>query len=579
MIISSRRLLWGLNLVLLLSASLIYRPIRSWIDQSILAKAIHPNLRVNEIRFHGDSLEPGTTLMQAVHFDWGSNLGSRTVGLSADDAWFVIENKPLADKRLVVPKAMLRGSRLYLNTNSEQKLADNGQNNTSTDASDSLWQRHLDRRFGDLNWNDLRRSLEQILLIDGFTQECNQQIQQWLSRNQQIANQAQQLAAEPMPTKNPLRNQGELEELIQALDRLFQEDQNLSKEFGQIEQKVEKKFEQISNVYERQCELVKMPASELGEPETRQKVAKELVEYAGKQVLRHFKDFAEVSDLLFRAAIVDFPEDRNQNYRASDGNVVSLENLLATGVFRSDHTRAPFHIRTRYQASLPLPGKSKFDARFRYQFETPRYTVRVQSSTLAEQQDVIDLKLAVTLLPATQTQWLDSQSDRELSGAQWILRCQSDQIKGTVLLDQVLLPFLGEGDPKLAAAVASALEKAEKSGMSIEPIQLNLTGNWEQPRCTVVTPFMPTWIVDIVGEKLKHQQQQEQREKVARLEKFFSDELERLYGGLNQVLEQAKQQTQRNSRQMLAVRSQLQQSLSEVQNVEFARTKSQDVSR
>lgn len=579
MIISSRRLLWGLNLVLLLSASMIYRPIRSWIDQSILAKAIHPNLRVNEIRFHGDSLEPGTTLMQAIHFDWGSNLGSRTVGLSADDAWFVIENKPLADKRLVVPKAMLRGSRLYLNTNSEQKLADNGQNNTSTEASGSLWQRHLDRRFGDLNWNDLRRSLEQILLIDGFTQECNQQIQQWLSRNQQIANQAQQLAAEPMPTKNPLRNQGELEEQIQALDRLFQEDQNLSKEFGRIEQKVEKKFEQISNVYERHCELVKMPASEIGEPEIRQKVAKELIEYAGKQVLRHFKDFAEVSDLLFRAAIVNFPEDRNQNYRASDGNVVSLENLLATGVFRSDHTRAPFHIRTRYQASLPLPGKSKFDARFRYQFETPRYTVRVQSSTVAEQQDVIDLKLVVTLLPATQTQWLDSQSDRELSGAQWILRCQSEQIKGTVLLDQVLLPFLGEGDPKLAASVASALEKAEKSGMSIEPIQLNLTGSWEQPRCTVVTPFMPTWIVDIVGEKLKQQQQQEQREKVARLEKFFSDELERLYGGLNQVLEQAKQQTQRNSRQMLAVRSQLQQSLSEVQNVEFARTKSQDVSR
>jgi hypothetical protein len=90
---------------------------------------------------------------------------------------------------------------------------------------------------------------------------------------------------------------------------------------------------------------------------------------------------------------------------------------------------------------------------------------------------------------------------------------------------------------------------------------------------------MPDWLLEVVADKLKEQNQQQQREKVAQLESYFSGELERLYGGLNQLLAQAKSQTERNTKQMLAVRSQLQKHLTDSQNVEFARTKSQDVSR
>jgi hypothetical protein len=458
-------------------------------------------------------------------------------------------------------------------------LADNRKLKSNIDPSGSLWQKHLDRRFGDLDWNDLCRSLENLLSIDSFTLDCNQQVQQWLQRNQKIATQAQQLVAPQSQTQNPLRDEREFEELLKRLDQLFQEDQELSEEFGKIEQNVEQKFEQISKIYERQCELVKAPSSAPDDKAVQHIIAKELVQYAGQQVLRNYKDFGEVADLLCRAATQQTTDNQQQNLRTTDGTVVNLQNLVAAGVFRCDETRAPFHIRTRYQLSLPVAGQPACEAKFRYQFETLRHTIRVQTSSIADQPDTIDLMLAVTNDPATQTQWMDSDSDRDFSGSQWLLRCDSKKIDGTMLLDQILLPFLGDGDPKLAAAVATVLDRSQKSGKSIDPIELKLSGTWQSPKCHVVTTFMPDWLLEVVADKLKEQNQQQQREKVAQLESYFSGELERLYGGLNQLLAQAKSQTERNTKQMLAVRSQLQKHLTDSQNVEFARTKSQDVSR
>ena len=57
--VSSRRLLWGLNVMLLLAAAVIFRPVRSWIDQTIIARAIHPNFNVQEIHIHPNKMKDG----------------------------------------------------------------------------------------------------------------------------------------------------------------------------------------------------------------------------------------------------------------------------------------------------------------------------------------------------------------------------------------------------------------------------------------------------------------------------------------------------------------------------------------
>ncbi|MBX3420242.1 MAG: hypothetical protein KF752_01670 [Pirellulaceae bacterium] len=586
MLISSRRMLWGFNCLLVLAIALIFRPLRTWIDQAIIASKLHPNLRIQELNFLGNQLDDGTTIVQARQFEWGSTYGSRSIGLSADSAWLVVDVEPLLDKQWSIPKTLLQHSRLHLDTMPESQQLAATDNRLLAAEEASVWRQHLNQRFGDLQWQDLRQHLDGLLKVDSFTNQCQSQMNSWLGSARQIALQASQLNSDSELLDNPLRRAEELTERLGRMDELMRQEQEVTAQYATIEGLIDDKFQQIEDVVKQQMQQPESsPVENPADLVAQQQIADGLIQLAGGRILKRFKAFGEVADLLCRATLVDPGPKYDQDYRTVREHTINLHHVMAQGLFRSADLKSPFLLQSRCSLSPGVVGAAPPSASFRYAFEAQRYVVRVhaeprQWKSLDDHQQPVDIQMEIcstNLKPIQWTDWINQEI--QLDRAQWTLTSDGQLLSGRLQVDVELLPFLTDSDQQLAQAVALELEKAHQQGIALAPIELLVGGTWAAPTWNIADTQLPEWLQRVIQSQWQHRLQQERQQQVARIHSYLESEVERLYATLDGLLENARRQTEQNSQQLLAVRSMLLNKAQEAGNVEFARTNPDGVQR
>jgi hypothetical protein len=578
--ISSRRLLWGFNCLLLLTVASIYRPIRSWIDQTIIASAIHPNLKVQEIHFHWSGVEAGLSVVEAKQFDWSATQGNRSFGISAERAWMVVENESLVDKVVTIPKALLQQSKLYLESIPEDRAI--AANTTSIDSvhSGSLWQQQLNSRFSELEWNDLRQHFDGVLKLNSFANHCDAQVEGWVKNTAKIASDAQLLSTDSDHLENPLRGDAEIQSRLTKLDQLIAQDKALRSNIAELDSAVQAKLEEIDTQFDVHIGMVKEKAQQIRK-DSKQQVAQELLEQAGGRILSQFKAYPEIADLLCRASIRKNGFGTDEDYRTPGRDVFNLSNLMATGVFVADDSRSPFRMQTECMLTTKEPFGRIARASFRYQFDVRPFTVKLVASSRLEQPEIVDLQIEIEPLeqPAVDLS-LQMQPDVHIGAAQWIIGSNGQSIAGELCIDRSLLPFLAEGNPAMTTALARHLATADKQGQTLADIVLEIGGTWDSPTWKINCTELPQWLEATIDAQLEQQIRDNEQQLVARLEKHVAAEIDRLGNKLEHRLDIAQQQTERYSQSLVSAHATLKNKLPKTDgNTEFARSVQEEVKR
>ena len=572
--ISSRRLLWVFNCMLLLAAALIFRPVRSWIDQVIIARSIHPNLKVQEIHLHANRLDKGLSVVEAKQFDWGSIEGNRRFGISAERAWIVIDNAALVDKVVTVPKAVLEHSRLYLDTvANDSRVASNPY---STNRTGSLWQQGVHDKFGDLQWNDLKQHLDGVLKLDDFSLQSSTKIDAWVASTEKIAAEGKQLGAGSDQLGNLLRDNTELQSRLIKVEKLIESEGQLRSQFASLDGEVDKKLEQIGSEFETHINIVKEKAADHKQQSTR-RLANQLLMQTGERFLTRFRPYVEVADLLCRASTATQGNRSDEDYFGVDRPIVSLDNVTASGVFGTSDLKSPF----RMQTDMALTSKAPFGAmartNFRYQFDVDKQSIRVSAASRTEHQDFTDIQVQILAqsepaIDPTQEQ----QTELVIGPAQWVVVSNGSSISGELYIDPALLPMLSEDNAALAKEMQSHLQSTTDEA---KYVWLQLSGSWDSPTWSVTESALPEWLLQSIEKMIEQQIVEEQQQMIAKLEQYLSDEVDRLAAHLNQRLDNAKQRTARYTNELQTVKNTLAGQLTAEAKSEFARSGTDEVKR
>ncbi len=572
--ISSRRLLWVFNCMLLLAAALIFRPVRSWIDQVIIARSIHPNLKVQEIHLHANRLDKGLSVVEAKQFDWGSIEGNRRFGISAERAWIVIDNAALVDKVVTVPKAVLEHSRLYLETiANDSRIAANPY---STNRTGSLWQQGVHDKFGDLQWTDLKQHLDGVLKLDEFSLQSSAKIDAWVASTEKIATEAKQLGSGSEQLGNQLRDNNELQSRLIEVEKLIETEEQLRSDFASLDGEVDRKLEQIGSAFENHVSMIKEKAADQKQQSTRQ-LANQLLVQTGERFLTRFRPYAEVADLLCRASTAKQGTRPDEDYFSADRPMVSLDNVTASGVFGTSSFKSPF----RMQTDMALTSKAPFGAiartNFRYQFDIANQSIRMSAASRLEQQDLTDIQVQFVAqsepaIDPTQEQ----QDDLVIGPAQWVVVSNGSSISGELYIDSALLPMLTEENAPLAKEIQSRIPNTSDEA---KYVWLRLSGSWDAPMWSVTESAIPEWLLHSIEKMIEQQIVEEQQQMIAKLEQYLSDEVDRLAEHLNQRLDNAKQRTARYTNELQMVKNTLAGQISAEAKSEFARTGTDEVKR
>ncbi|MFO0939166.1 MAG: hypothetical protein U0930_00215 [Pirellulales bacterium] len=574
--IGSRRMLWTINCLLLLAAALIFRPIRSWIDQTIIAKSIHPNLSVNEIHLHVNKLEKGLSVVEAKQFDWGSTQGNRHFGISAERAWIVVENAPLLDKNFTIPRAVLEHARLYLNTiSTEERLA----NILGPNDHRSVWQQQLNDRFGEVQWQDLKEHLDGVLRMDQFTKQCRDRIENWIQSTQRISAEAKQLSASTDQLGNPLRDNSELRGRLVKIDQLIASEGKLREDFGKLDSDIESKLGQVSGEFDVHIQMLKDRVAQ-HKSTTSRNLAKKLVEQTGTKFFEQISPYAEVADLLCRASSVSHGFSANENYIAPDRPVISLDNISATGVFGTINSRSPFRMQSNCQLTSKEPFGVIARTNFRYQFDVQAFTVNVAAFSRLDNQQLTDLQIEVgTLTKSAADPSHDSRSVINLNKAQWVVSSNGNSIVGELYLDQQILPLMAEGNSALSNSVASRISKLDQDAEPLNSVWLELSGTWQSPTWKIEEQSIPKWLLDAIEGQLEQHHRETEQQMIAQLENYVSSSMDNLAADLNKHLDIAKARTSACSEEMLAAKATISKLLVQENATEFARSGQDEVKR
>ncbi len=594
-LLQSRRAIWGLNGLLLVAVALTVRPIRSWIDRSIVAHAIHPNLNVQEIRLHRDRLKTGHWLVEAQQFEWLAKYGDRCVGLSAPSAWLVVDQQPALRKVFNVPKALLRGSRLRLESlSSESQTASNKRESGPAIGSQSIWQQFLNERVSRSAWSDLRSELDKSVASDHFIHECGLIVDQWLTNREKLSVQAQTLLDGQHSLDNPLRNQEEIEHRLQQLDQLFEQQQQLRTQFTSIEERIANKLQQVGELYDEQRRQWDNPALDPGPLNDQvdplsleggdkqlavspvERVAISLIEKAGRQVFDQFMSFPEVADLLCRSATDGRPHDHSRNYRPEGQPILSMDDLSASGIFRCDSTTTPFWFLSQCKVTHRAKSQLTTQAEFRFQFDQPPYSIRLRIAHDSPDQpfNEIAIELASYDKPTQPSKW-GQLNAIEVDSPQWILTTNGDDISGSLKLDKRLMNFLADDATSLSKSITDAIE-SEGSSVAVE---LTLSGSWQSPTLSVASDQVPDWLKSAIEAGLKQWRQEVSRQTIAKIEQYFDTQLNHLDEALGELLDRTQQSVSKFDTSMVAVRNELNRQLENIGKTEFARSPESEVKR
>ncbi len=563
MLISKRRLQWGVIFLLACLCAVLVRPVRSWVDQVLIGRAIDPQLAVRELHFH-----TRTSVVEARDLNWGGVENDRSFGIRARRGWFAVDGEAILDRRFCLPVAILEDAELHLEN---YDLRD--------PAGGSVWQQELAERVAQLDWQEIQQHFSSLLATEDLTQTWRERVDRWVNRSRLILARVQMAPEAPDSLKNPLRAEDRLRQRIRRLDSLTTEHSTLTDQFVEIEKLLQAEANQLEELYQRDIELLSSMRwtqnGKLVDAELVREATESMTHQVARQVWQSVADFAEVSDMVAHAVAGDEPRSYDRDVRSANRNSPSFElaELKARGVFTHNQLDTPFSVNGQFSAEKDRDSCGAFSAAWRYHFMHGDLVVRVVVS--ADSRGANQIQLGA--VPAQDTDpeaWLDASGDADgnaplalsddASSLELGIRSDGEQLEGVLVFGIDALEGL-EGKP------IEVIRSAMASGDPADPatIEMQLAGSWKQPELKLDGEY-PSWLLSAVEQALAGQLEPTEMATEARLRTEFETRL----GALRVLVASASQagqvEMQNHHQQLVAERERFQFSLDEI-GTEFAR--------
>ncbi len=386
--ISSRRLRWGIICGLALTGAVLLRPVRTVLDQWVMAPMFDPNMSVGELHLHA-----GKGLVEIRRFDWQSRIGEQRLAMSSNRAWMAIDPEPLIDKRMHIPKFILEDARLQLADATPAMSSDSGRSRGMSRSN--VWQDTLKERIQSLDWQEIAREFTTFLSADDQPRTWQERMQRWLARSQQLTASAQTFEQSNTSLTNPLRIETEQQSKLRQLNGILEEQLAVTQQFGSLEQLVSATIRRVEERFQHDVERVDQELEQqVADPELIAELAREILVESSHRAWSELCRYAEVSDYVARARLgKSKANDWNVNVRATESPTLAMPDVSAAGIFHLANRDIPFRMVGAYERCQQLDFKYQDKSMWQVVFDKADKEVTVVVASRPGLAGVNDLQL------------------------------------------------------------------------------------------------------------------------------------------------------------------------------------------
>lgn len=510
MLISKRRIKWGLLLVLVAGVMIFVRPPRTWLDRA-LVRQIDPTLTVNQVTVYRKD-----AVVEVDQPQWKKKSDGRSFGLKADRLWLAVDAKPLKKRKIVVAKGQIENALLYFNDYAP-----------STAETSDVWTLEMDKHAHAIDWEEVKQHFANQLSPEDINGPIRQRIDGWLQQSRDIQAQVQRITSDYSYDDNPLRYEEELRRKIERIDQLNKEHQSIVGNFDGIVATVQQKCAELKAELRTQAQEVArevINASEL--QASKQVIAETLMLQIARQSWNQLTDCGQIAQLMaanfYQSKRGEFNVDLPVSVEGQtpDTTFVSVSNLMASGVFSRGETRSPFrlaaNVRLKQETQDLVSGVWKYNffegdkligviaeqpdapstgneitTEGTQQKMAPEVLVQLKvlpaNETVASPSDLAEAAATDSDEPVTVEEMDDSWIEREDYMAKLTASTRNGRLHGILELTTRAL----DGQPEDAARIIrNAVERSGKTHLSFE---VRVSGHWQDPQF-VVQEKLPAWL-------------------------------------------------------------------------------------
>lgn len=558
MLISKRRMQSSAILFLIVLVAVLFRPVRTWLDQALVHHAVSPRLHVSELTYHSK-----TSVLEARSIALTSQRGPHVYHLKAARAWVAIEQEPLLDRAVSVPHVLVENAELSLQSYSPPP--------TQTPV---FWQEELAKRVAQLDWEQIKRSFTSLLAAQDINATWEKRISRWVVRSTEIVRQVGTLDAES-DLENPLRFEDQIKSKLHLIDELKTEQQLLAGQFGNLQKLLSAEDTRLRALFEQELQQLR-PRNTNEEQRLMQAVANDLVLDAAKVMWQKFSPHAEIADVVATEMVPRAERPAYDRDVGSESKPLSVSDMEAKGDFLVDDRRIPFSLAANYQIAPQSDSPAMATGQWDFRFKTNPCTVTV----LAARTGAFDgLHLLVQVHDDAAEPSLASPSDLPNDilvpvGSHHFLEFEFNsadgQIAGQMHVDLAHIAGLSE---EFARALRQACREQPGSRLTID-----IHGTWQEP-VFALPEEAPEFLALSIRNSLDERIHAANAELETQIADQFNSEVAAMERLVNQAAQAGLSIIQDHSQQVAGIRQSLQDSLEEMSGTAFARRPSQSKTR
>lgn len=569
MLISQRRLKWSAVMLLTLCCILLFRPLRSSLDQLLLRRVLHPSLHVGELVFHNEH-----SIVEARHLRLVGQQGKRRVGMAATRGWFAIDQAALVDAQIEMPKVVLQDVRMFMNTVP-----------SSASYEQLGWKNYVANRIAALDWQKIKSNLDSLLASQDLADTWQRRIDRWLQRSDQILKQANEVEQQAQSLDNPLRSEDVLRMKLAQVEEMAKEQEILIDQYDGVKKLLDAERKRLQELHkvdlQRIADVARGNTPVEGQPD-RLELGRELATGIAHSVWKRFASYAEVTDSVAMLARAKRPEAHDVNVRRQHGRrLLDVQEIKAQGVYEYGVLRTPFEA-TGKCALLDAADFSRqcvLDWEVAYQEEQEQISVQILHDSQLSNANRLLMNIHSHLVgPVARVDAEASPSDRvgdlnnlvadAVPGRQLVhceLTSQADgELQGALVVHAAGFKIVD--DP----ALVRLAQKLETAGSSRQ-IEFVIRGSWGEPHLMLCEP-PPAWLLAAVEDEIQAELAAVRSDAEQRLEIEFRTSQEQLQRIIDTVVERSRQLAQDQRQQLLATQARLQKQLDAMTGAEeFAR--------
>lgn len=527
MLISSRRMVWGVIFILAATASLIIRPVRSWLDRAMVQQIVAAGFSVEEVHVYAKD-----GVVELKQLDWRSNSNSRRFQFFADNAWFAFESEPLLDRRLLFPRATIPKAQIVLDDYRTPRAGD-----------PTIWEQRLTARLAEIDWREVGSHFTSLLASDNAGSDWQSRLQDWILRSEKIAEQATALGRKAVEFDNPLRVEDEIAAHLANLQKLSNEQTILAEQIEGVRKLLDARAVQLQEkLTEATQQIEDLATVQSHELEFVKSISRELMFQVAASQWRKLAQFAEVGDRLTRGACEksNMPRAANDlNIRSAKNPLMAIDALEAEGVFRCGILETPFYLTGEMQQSEAEAYRTTMTCLLNMNFMPEGEQLALIICNRSSRPLVNDIQLARVS---------DDESEKL---PMLVLASAGETLDGslTLLREELETEFAIEG---------------------LDSVQLQVSGSWQHPSFEI-DGDLPPWLVNLARQRIESRIRNAQATAQQELRTAYEAHLAAKQKKLETLILSGQLATQKHREVIASATNKLQEHRDELQAVEFAR--------